>query len=273
MKNYINSFLILSITALFGMSSCTKVIDLKLDDSSGKLVIEGNLTNINGLQTVKLTTNVPFTNTNTYPPVTGATVSLQDPSGVSYPLIEGPAGTYTESSLIGISGSSYTLTVKSGGQTYTAASTMPTPVALDSLTDADGNTAHSGDGTIGKIKKVVTAHYHDPAGVKNYYLFLMFVNGVQVQSVFAYNDNLTDGNQVGADLRENDIDVYVGDSVEVEMFCIDKSIYTYWFALEQQQAHGPSGAIAPANPPTNISPATLGYFSAHTTQTKTIIIK
>lgn len=253
------------------MSACTKVIDLKLDDASGKLVIEGNLTNIVGPQTVKLTTNVPFTNTNTYPAVTGATVSIQGPTGESYPLVEGPAGTYTENSLTGISGSSYTLTVKSGGQTYTAGSTMPVQVTLDSLTDKDGSTEHTGGGT-SKIKKVITAHFHDPASIKNYYLFLMSVNGVAVQKIFAYDDNLTNGSNVGADLRQNDIDVYVGDTVEVQMLCIDKPIYTYWLALQQQQAHGPSGGTAPANPPTNISPATLGYFSAHTMQTKTIIV-
>lgn len=271
MKNYTNSCLILFIAALFGMGACTKVIDLPLGDASGKLVIEGNITNINGPQTVKLTTNVPFTNTNTYPPVTGATVAFQGPSGQSFALTEGPAGSYTVNGLAGISSVPYTLIVKSGSQTYTAVSTMPEMVTFDSLTDKDGSTEHTGAGT-SKIKKVVTAHFHDPAGVKNYYLFLMFVNGVTVQKIFAYDDNLTDGSDVGADLRQNDIDVYAGDTVEVQMFCIDQPIYTYWFALQQQQARGPSGATAPANPPTNISPAALGYFSAHTMQTKTIIV-
>jgi hypothetical protein len=31
--------------------------------------------------------------------------------------------------------------------------------------------------------------------------------------------------------------------------------------------------VAPANPPASISPATLGYFSAHTTQTLTLVVK
>lgn len=271
MKNYSNSFIILLIAGLFCVTACTKVIDLKLDDASGQLVIEGNLTNLNGLQTVKLTKNIPFTNTNIYPPVTGATVTIQESAGTNYTLIEGPAGTYTVNNLAGISGDTYTLTVQSGGQNYKASSIMPSQVMLDSLTDKDGNSTHTGNGN-SKVKKVVTVHYHDPVGVKNYYPFLMYVNGVQVKNIFAYNDNLTDGSNVGADLRENDIDVYIGDTVQVKMFCIEKPIYTYWFSLEQQQAHGPSGSTAPANPPTHISPATLGYFSAHTSQTKTIIV-
>jgi hypothetical protein len=84
---------------------------------------------------------------------------------------------------------------------------------------------------------------------------------------------LTDGRYVSRNLRENDIDIYSGDTVTVEMQCIDKPIFTYWNTLDQQQSQGLQGAVAPANPPTNITPATLGYFSAHTTQSETIVVK
>ncbi|TCD05586.1 DUF4249 domain-containing protein [Pedobacter frigidisoli] len=272
MKNYNNSILFVLTIGLLCLTACEEVIDLKLDDASGQLVIEGSLTNASGPQMVKLTKNIPFTSTNIYPPVIGAVVTVQASSGVSFPLIEGPAGTYTVNGLAGAPGSTYTLIVKSGGHTYSAASTMPNAVALDSLTSKDGRSGNTGGGNI-SVRKVVTAHYQDPPGVKNQYLFLVYVNGVQVKNVFAYDDNLTDGSHVGADLRQSDIDVYVGDTVKVEMLCIDKQIYTYWFALQQQDAHGPSGSTAPANPPTNISPAALGYFSAHTIQTKTIVVK
>ncbi|HEX3384292.1 MAG TPA: DUF4249 domain-containing protein, partial [Mucilaginibacter sp.] len=59
----------------------------------------------------------------------------------------------------------------------------------------------------------------------------------------------------------------------VEMQCIDKPIYTYWYSLMQLQVNNPGGQVAPSNPPTNISPTTLGYFSAHTTQTMTLVVK
>jgi hypothetical protein len=41
----------------------------------------------------------------------------------------------------------------------------------------------------------------------------------------------------------------------------------------QEQTNGPGGGVTPSNPPTNITPVTLGYFSAHTTQSKTIVVK
>jgi Domain of unknown function (DUF4249) len=252
---------------VLGASSCQKVIDLHLGNVSGLLVIEGNVTNAPGTQTVLLSQNVAFTSTNTYPPVTGASVSVTDSLGNNYPFTEGPAGTYTNNVLVGKPGNSYSITVATGGKTYQAASTMPPAVVLDSLT-SDNDVFSKGDN-----KKEILVHYQDPADVVNYYRFVMFVNSVQVKSVFAYNDQFIDGRYVNLSLPENDIDIYPGDTVSVEMQCIDKPVYTYWYTLMQQQQNGPGGGVTPSNPPTNITPATLGYFSAHTTQRKTIIVK
>ncbi|ULT26048.1 hypothetical protein KUH03_03495 [Sphingobacterium sp. E70] len=51
------------------------------------------------------------------------------------------------------------------------------------------------------------------------------------------------------------------------MLCVDKTVYNYWYSLMQQSANS---GVTPSNPPTNISPVTLGYFSAHTFSTKSI---
>lgn len=265
MKNF-KIYVAFSVLALT-ISSCQKVIDLHLGNVSGLLVIEGNVTNAPGLQTVLLSQNVAFTSTNTYPPVTGASVSITDSVGNNYPFTEGQAGTYTNSNLVGKQGNGYNLTVTTGGKTYQAASTMPHAVVLDSLT-SDKDVFSNGDN-----KKEILVHYQDPVDVANYYRFLMFVNSVQVKSIFAYNDNFIDGRYVNLSLPENDIDIYPGDTVTVEMQCIDKPVYTYWYTLMQQQQNGPGGGVTPSNPPTNITPATLGYFSAHTTQRKTIVVK
>src|ERR1700761_3071178 len=107
------------------ISSCTKVVQLDLGNESGRLVIEGNITNGAGPQIIRLSTNVPFTNTNTYPAVSGATVTVTDQSGKSYSFTESPAGTYSNSQLLGIPGNKYTMSVLTGGITYTATSTMP----------------------------------------------------------------------------------------------------------------------------------------------------
>lgn len=256
----------LAMLLLSAIISCQKVVDLKLKDASGQLVVEANVTNIH-TSTVKLSQNVAFTSTNTYPPVNGATVTISDQSGKSYILVEGLAGIYANSQLQGISLNTYNLTVQTGGKTYAASSTMPAAIALDSIS------AKNDEFNNGKNRKEITVWYADPAGVKNQYLFLMYVNGVQVKGIFVYNDDLTDGKHVGRQLRQDDVDIYPGDVVKVEMQCIDQTNYIYWYALQQQQQNGPGGGVTPSNPPSNLSNNALGYFSAHTSQTKTILVK
>jgi hypothetical protein len=265
MKTY--KLYIASLFILFFITACDKVIDLKLGNVTGQLVIEGNVTNIREPQYVKLSTNVAFSGTNTYPPVTGATVIVSDAAGHSYPFTEGPSGTYSNNRLAGITGSTYIMTVTALEKNYTANSVMPAFVALDSITSKI-NTFNSD-----KNRRQVAVHYKDPAGVANQYRFVMYVNNVQVKRVFANNDDFTDGRDVSLDLWEDDIDIYPGDTVTVEMQCVDKPIYTYWFTLMQQGNNGPGGSVTPSNPPNNITPTVLGYFSAHTTQTKSIIVE
>jgi len=260
-KFYTSLFLLVLI-----VTSCTKVIDLKLDNQTGKLVIEGKINNTqHSVQTVKISRNVPFTSSNAYPPVTGAIVTVSDGFG-TLQFLEGPDGTYSANKVFGSPGRTYTMTVLTDGKTYTASSTMAPRVAFDSITVSKSVFKSS------KNRREISVHFHDPVGVPNYYNFIMYVNNVQVRNIFAYNDDFTDGRNVDIDLVENDIDVYPGDTVRIEMQCIDENMYTYWSTLMQQNNNF-GGGVTPANPPTNISPATLGYFSAYTSQTKAVLVK
>jgi hypothetical protein len=248
-------------------SSCKKVIDLDLRDASGQLVIEGNVTNTAGPQYVRISRNVPFTDPNNYPAVSGATVSISDSLGNTYPLTESPAGTYSNKQLTGVDGQTYSLSVTTGGKTYTAKSKMPQTVVLDSIASKAAILNSGGD------KRLISVYFKDPAGVPNQYRFILTVNGIQVKAIFSFDDEFIDGRDVTLDLQQTDIDIHPGDTVTVEMQCIDKPVYKYWFALSQEQADNPGGQVAPANPTTNITPATLGYFSAHTTQVLTLAVK
>ena len=154
-----------------------------------------------GTQYIKLSRNVAFTSTNTYPAVTGATVAISDSLGNTYPFTEGPAGTYTSTRPHGVAGQRYSMTVTTGGQTYTANSTMPAAVGLDSITSQPR--AFGGDNL-----RDITVHYLDPAGVPNQYRFVMYVNSVQVNAIFAVDDEFIDGRYVNLQLIQNDIDIH-----------------------------------------------------------------
>lgn len=264
MKTVLFKFYLAALFIVITTTSCTKVIDLKLQNDTNKLVIEGNITNVLGAQSIKLSQNVPFTNANDYPPVSGAKVTISDQAGNSYPLIEKLAGTYLLGRLAGIAGNTYTMTVLTNGKTYTANSVLPKAVVLDSITTKNDE--------FNSKNKNILVHFKDPAQIKNHYRFVLYVNGTQVSNIFAYNDDFTDGRYINTELRNN-VDIYPGDQVTVEMQCIDEPVYTYWYTLMQQQVNGPGGGVTPSNPPSNIAPVALGYFSAHTTQSITIMVK
>jgi hypothetical protein len=250
------------------VTACTRVIDLNLDSDTGRMVIEANITNVKGIQTIRLTQNVPLSSINTYPGISGATVLVTDNGGNQYNFTQTLPGTYIAANVAGIASNVYTLSVACNGKTYTAQSTMPATVALDSVTSK--NTVLNAS----KGRKQITVHFQDPKGLGNQYRFILYVNGIQIKREFVFNDDFIDGNYAHIDLRQSDTDIFTGDKVTVEMQCIDKPVYTYWYSIQQQLPSGPGGGVTPTDPPTNITPSnTLGYFSAHTTQSVGIVVK
>lgn len=257
------SILVAAITLLL-FSGCEKVIDLKLNNASPQIVIEGGVTNQSAVHTIKISQSVPFTNSNQFPTVSGAIVTINDDRGNVYSLTETSPGTYSTIRFTGRANYKYTLTVILNGQTYTATSVMPPTVRFDDLSYKDS--------FFDKNKKLVTIHYQDPGAIANQYYYIMFINNVQIKNtILVNNDSFTNGRYVDDDLFQNDNDILVGQTVTVEAQCIDNNIYTYLFSLREQLTGGP--APTPSNPPSNISNNALGYFSAHTVQRLSILIK
>ena len=251
--------------AAMALSSCQRVIDIEVKSGATQLVIEGNITNISGVQTIALSSTVPYNDANVYPPVRGAVVTVSN-NGLNYTFKETQAGIYTISNFRGKASQVYTLKVQTDTKTYNATSAMvASPVTLDSV----GISSLS----IGsKTVKTISVFYHDQGGTPNQYRFVMWVNGVQVKQIFAVNDALTDGRMVNNTLYQDDITLKTGDKVEIEMQCIDKYVYNYWYSISQQGGNGPNNSATPSNPVSNIDNGALGYFSVHTTQRKSIIV-
>lgn len=248
----------------FMISSCKKVIDLQLADSASQLVIEGNVTDVSGAQVLTISKSVNFSDSNTFPPVAGAVVKMTDTYNRVYNFTERTPGTYTVNTT-GHYGETYTLQVQVNGQTYKAKSTMPIGrVKMDSIS-MDAQTFGNSD------TKTVAVYYHDPSFTKNQYRFVLTVNGVEVRRVLVKNDQFNDGRSIQVLLYQDDITINTGDKIDVEMQCIDPAIYNYWYTFSQQQ-NGP-GSATPSNPTNNFDNNVLGYFSAHTTQHLSLLVK
>lgn len=249
-----------------GLTACQKVIDLNLKNGSGKYVIEGNVTNLPGPYQVTIGRTGTVTADYTFQGVSQANVAIRDDSGNSELLREVSPGVYQTTSLQGVEGRAYYLTISVGGNNFTASSVMPHRVNLDSLYIVNVY-------NFSKMVKAVVPEYTDPVGQGNCYRFNETINGVLDKSLFYQNDDYTDGRTSTFSLLRKDPDstLHSNDQVSVEMQCIDKNIYKYWYSVDQSST-GDEGTTA-ANPVTNIAGGALGYFSAHTSQTKTILVK
>ncbi len=114
--------------------------------------------------------------------------------------------------------------------------------------------------------------FFDPADVQNNYLFFLYVNGKKDKGFGnVFNDNFINGvrNQRPI-IGGQDFKVTSKDVITVEMQCIDKSAYDYFYSLDQITGNGNSAT--PANPVSNITGGALGYFSAHTVRKATAVI-
>lgn len=248
------------------LGSCQKVININLGSSATQYVIVGAITDQPGSCQVSITQTKNFNDDNNFPGVSGATVTIEN-NGVVTTLPETDSGIYQTGALQGIPGNTYHLTVNINGQIFTASSTMPQPVPLDSIYISAGRLNN---------KKYVTVVYKDPPGVANYYHFIQYVNGKKEKTVFVDDDEFTDGQTVksqldyGNDTNDPARDIKTGDNVTLAMLCIDAAVYKYWFSLNDG-ATGTDQSASPANPVTNITGGTvMGYFSAQTYQSKTI---
>ena len=255
---------------LLGMASCEKVVDIDLNNSQKKYVIEGIVTDQPGLTKVMISQTKNFDEDNTFVGVSGATVSIRENNTRTIQLTETEPGVYTDALFRGLTDRNYTLTVNIGAETYTAACKMPKRVEMDSIFATD-------EFLFTETRKIMNANYRDPAGRGNSYKFLQYVNGHKVEQIFIQNDEYTDGRAVNSKLfyfTDDDDDasnVKSGDEVRIDMLCIDPAVYKYWFSLFRS-ATGNSGQATPANPVSNIQGGALGYFSAHTQQTRVITI-
>ncbi|HXS36502.1 MAG TPA: hypothetical protein VN721_07360, partial [Flavipsychrobacter sp.] len=145
---------------------------------------------------------------------------------------------------------------------FTAVSTMPAQVSLDSLY-IEPSSRKSGSPLLVPV-------YTDPIEKGNNYHFAEFVNDTETNDVYVRNDDLINGQVVKRPLNAPSKKLNPGDIAVVYLECIDSAIYQYYFTLQQSTNQN---SASPANPTSNITGGCLGYFSAHTSSMKSIVIK
>jgi len=261
MKNKITLLLVLLSTVFF--NSCTDVVDIPLDTDHPRLVIDASINWQKGTtgnnQVVKLTTTTDFY-TNVIPVVSGATVFIKNSANVVFNFIETPnTGLYVCGNFVPVIDQTYTLTVVSKGQTYTATETMKSVAAISSVTQE----IQTG---LGADFLQIKALYDDPANSENYYLY-KYRFSKNLKPEYSVDDDLFfQGNTFFSMVLEED--TKPGETVEITHYGISKSYYNYMTIL--LSVAGSSGGGPFQSPPAtvkgNIKNQTdfdnypLGYF-------------
>jgi hypothetical protein len=256
------SLIVFAALMMIQVSCYRDAIDLDLDGIPSQVVIEGIITDQPGSYVVRISKPVDFSRAGELHPVSGAEVMIADDTGNSVILREGNNGYYPTQSIQGFPGRTYSLSVSIEGKKYTATSTMPEAIELDSIRIIP---------IYGTVNEVI-CYFTDPAGVENFCRLKAFQNG-ELMYTYLYHDRYSDGQQIVIDNIEPNF--YSGDHVEIQLWTIDEAVFEYFEMIsESSQGTNASATLFTLyNPKTNISNNALGYFSAHTFRKYTFVVQ
>ena len=268
-----SSFIAIVLVLTVGLSSCEKIVSIDLNKANPHMVIEGIVTDQQTPDSVVLSKSGDYFEASlSFPPVPNALVTIADNAGAVDTLKEDIPGTYRSSALRGVPGRTYTLTVASDGKIYQAVSSMPEKIFIDSLY-ALPNRAFDGD-----LSYYIYLVLKDPPTPGNYYRVNLHdsrpipSDSITGQRYHLFSDKLANGNEVTLRLRTGR-SVVTGDTITVELLSIDQASYDYFSTLNDilTSDRAPT-SLAPTNPNTNLTNGSLGYFSAYSVDSKTIIL-
>jgi len=212
--------------------SCEEVIDIDLQKSNPRLVVEASIIwdkdGTGNLQIINLSTTTPYFNSE-YSPARDARVTMTTSSGETFNFLEENPGVYVNSNFLPVLYQAYELTIIYEGENYIGRETMIPVVTLEEV-EQTLNGGFSGD----EIE--LKAYYTDPADIPNYYLFKFSFEDLSLQ---IYNDEFTNGNRTFAYFSDEDL--AIGDTVNFEIQGISERFYEYMYILSSQAGESNGG--------------------------------
>ena len=213
------------IILIFGfLCSCEEVIEVDLNTSEPRLVIEANINLLEdgtSSSTVKLTTTAPFFD-NEIPFVLDAIVTITTSTGEVYGFDYLENGMY-QSDLIPQFGINYTLEIIYEGETYTATQQLNSTVPIEFVEQRN-------DGGFLGDEIEIKAFFTDPEGEENYYFFEAISDKGTVLDT--YEDVFFDGNQIFGLYSVEDLEI--NDEIIFKLYGVDRQFYNFMFILLQQ---------------------------------------
>ncbi len=262
-------FRFIAVFSVLLLYSCEKLIDVDLNETNPVIVIEGTMTGEDNSAEVKISQTTSYFNTNPMNQISGATVYITDERAHKFTLQENDKGQYIAEGFYPHLGYNYTLSVEIDGKIYTSESKLHEAVKIDSLSVV----YNQGYSFLAEGYNV-NLYFRDPPNIRNFYRLRIYINGVlenDTGDMIFFDDKNSDGSFLAIEIKSKIF--AVGDFVTYELESLDEAAYNYLDAISEIVDGSSAGTLAPANPEPNFSNGALGYFSAYTSDSKTVIIK
>lgn len=296
---------------LFVSFSCVDPIDLKLASNEERLVVDGVITSAPGPYTIKLSTTLPFDNTQVLPAFfkakANAIVSISDNDGNLVTLIEKKAGIYeTPVGFNAQIGKTYTLSIRldDGREYESAPETLSQVPTLDSIHHeyiVYKRLIRNSQGSYVEVSATgfrLAAEWLDPATERNYYrwelsgIFEFFsITDVPTikqcwapldrleSTVLLSDDEFYDGNQTVNDLAIILYDRPTHFLTTVTQYALSENAYKFWTSYQAQQFNtgsifdpAPAPIVGNMRSLTNPDETVIGFFGASGVSVKKLLI-
>ncbi len=272
---------IISILTVILFNSCEKVVNVKLETQSPRLVVDAALIWVKGtngkVQTIKLSTTTGFYQQET-PKVSNATAYITNSANVKFDFLEEPStngnsGKYTCTNFIPVIGETYTLTVIYKGETYEGKERLIAVNQIENIEQRD-------DFGVNRDEYAIKVNFKDPINQNNYYLFSYETVTRKFPSYDAFDDRFIEGN-LGFGVF-TDSKLKKGENIHIKLRGISQRYFNYMKILIGT-ANGDSNAVFATVPSSNIrgnminktnsTNYCLGYFSFSETDQLIYILK
>jgi Domain of unknown function (DUF4249) len=250
----------------FTIVSCTKVIDLNLEETAEKTVIEGRIIK-DSFALVRVTKTAKYLENTPTPTVTNAFIVISNNQGALDTLDHVGNGYYRGNTIVGQTNEIYTLSVNADGQQHVATTTILPTVTFE----VTGFVFNDGSGfkEEGYYPTIKTTLPPD-----SYYLFYYYKNDT------LYRENpsdveVTDSKFIGTELDgvETPDPYATGDVAKINIYRITKETFDFYNDLALQLNNdGGFFSTPPANTRSNFSNGAVGIFMGASLHSESITI-
>jgi len=263
--------IIIIISAIILLGGCTEKIDIELDSTYERLVVEGNVSTDTATQWIRLTRSSDYYSGTPSKAVSNATVKLNDGSE-TWTLqenLENPGYYETDADFFGETGKTYNLDIDlpepiGEEKNYTSSGKIMAIGEIDSI-----RVEYNPDWEIYEVQifawEPPTTDFYMFEVLKNGELLTDSINKVWISDDKYFNGNYTYGALVGILDPDNPREApSPGDVITLKMSSITKAYYNYILELQDQtfQYRNPLFSGPPANVTSNIENA-LGFFATY----------